>query len=124
MRKRHSYGATDNIVLDYRLKANGKEYLQGDEANVTGDFQLSIKVIGTAAIRQIDIIKNNAFLHNRQNLGREVSFTFVDNEAESGESLLLRAGSPSGRRDRLVVTYLGQQALSSYRLQVGRFHCD
>ncbi len=43
-------------------------------------------MIGTAAIRQIDIIKNNTFLHNRQNLGREVSFTFVDNEAESGES--------------------------------------
>ncbi len=86
MRKRHSYGATDNIVLDYRLKADGKEYLQGDEADIAGDFQLSIHVIGTAAIRQIDIIKNNTFLHNRQNLGREVSFTFVDNEAESGES--------------------------------------
>ena len=37
-------------------------------------------------IRQIDIIKNNTFVHNRQNLGREVSFTFVDNDVTAGES--------------------------------------
>ena len=29
MRKRHSYGATDNIVLDFRVTAGGKEFLQG-----------------------------------------------------------------------------------------------
>ena len=31
MRKRHAYGATDNIVLDFRVEADGREYLQGDE---------------------------------------------------------------------------------------------
>jgi hypothetical protein len=37
-------------------------------------------------IRQIDIIKNNTFLHNRQPLEKEVSFTFVDNQPTPGES--------------------------------------
>ena len=86
MRKRHSYAATDNIILDYRLEANGKEYLQGDIVEVDGSFKLSVKVIGTARIEQIDIIKNQTFLHNRQNLGQEVAFTFVDNDVTPGES--------------------------------------
>ena len=86
MKKRHSYGATDNIILDYRLRAGGKEYLQGDIVEVAGEFQLAVKIIGTTPIRQIDIIKNQTFLHNRQNQPRETSFTFVDNEAGTGEN--------------------------------------
>jgi hypothetical protein len=86
MRQRHSYGATDNIVLDYRLQAGGKEYLQGDIVTVPRDFRLSVKISGTAPIRQIDIVRNNQFIHNRQNLGRDVSFTFIDNQPSSGES--------------------------------------
>ncbi len=85
MKKRHSYGATDNIILDYRLQADGKEYLQGDIVSVNGDFRLSVKVIGTSPIRQIDVIRDQTFVHNRQNLGQETSFSFVDNEAEAGE---------------------------------------
>ena len=85
MKKRPSYGATDNIILDYRLQAGDKEYLQGDIVTVAGDFRLSVRVIGTKPIRQIDIIRDQSFIHNRQNLGEEVNFTFVDNEAEAGE---------------------------------------
>ncbi len=85
MKKRHSYGATDNIVLDYRLQADGKEYLQGDIVTVSGDFRLSVRVIGTTPIRQIDVIRDQSFVHNRQNLGQDVSFSFVDNEVGPGE---------------------------------------
>ena len=86
MRKRHSYGATDNIVLDYRMRADGKEYIQGDIATVSGPFRLSVRVIGTEPIRQIDIIKNQEFVHNRQNLGKDVSIEFTDNEPGIGEN--------------------------------------
>jgi hypothetical protein len=86
MKKRHSYGATDNIVLDYRLKAGDEEYLQGDIVQVSKPFRLWVKVLGTAPIRQIDIVKNNQFLHNLQNLEQEVDFSFVDTNADSGES--------------------------------------
>jgi hypothetical protein len=86
MRKRHSYGATDNIILDYRLQSGGREYIQGDIAPVKGGFRLYVKIIGTAAIRQIDIIRNNTYLHNRQHLGPETEFTFIDNDPLPGES--------------------------------------
>jgi hypothetical protein len=87
MRRRHSYGATDNIILDYRMQVNGREYLQGDVAGPQrGDFRLSVKVIGTAPIRQIDIIRNNTYIHNLQNLPQETTFTYVDNQPQTGES--------------------------------------
>jgi len=86
MKQRHSYGATDNIILDYRLQSGGREYLQGDLADVKGEFRLWVKAIGTAPIRQVDIIKSNAFVHNVQPLQKEVTFTWVDNQAKAGES--------------------------------------
>jgi hypothetical protein len=86
MKKRHSYGATDNIVLDYRLETGGREYLQGDIVDVKGDFRLIIRVLGTAPVRQLDIIRSNEYLHNRQNLEKEISLTFADREPLSGES--------------------------------------
>ncbi len=87
MRKRHNYAATDNIVLDYRLIADGKEHLQGDAVRVgSGEFQLAIRVVGTAPIRQIDILRGREFLHTLQDQGAEVELTFVDNDPLPGES--------------------------------------
>jgi len=86
MRRRHSYGATDNIILDYRLEAGGRQHLQGDIVEAPGEFRLAVRVVGTAPIRQLDLIKNNRFIHTRHNLGREAAFTFVDADAGPGES--------------------------------------
>lgn len=86
MRQRHSYAATDNIVLDYRLESAGKTYLQGDIVNAPGDFRLKVHVIGTTPIRQIDVIRNNQFIYNLQPLQTDVSFTYRDQQPPSGES--------------------------------------
>jgi hypothetical protein len=86
MKQRHSYGATDNIVLDYRMQTGGKEYLQGDIVKVSGDFKLSVKVLGTTRVRQIDIVRGNKFIHNVNPMERAVSFTYIDTEAPSGET--------------------------------------
>ena len=85
MKQRHNYGATDNIVLDYRLEANGREYLQGDILTATGPFRLKVNVLGTAPIRQIDIIKNQEFLYTRQKLPQDFDFTYEDETKQSGE---------------------------------------
>ena len=85
MRKRHSYGATDNIVLDYRVVAGGNEYLQGDILNAQGPVRLKLRVIGTRPVRQIDIIRNNRYVHTMHPLERDVSFEFQDPDAAAGE---------------------------------------
>ena len=85
MKQRHSYGATDNIVLDYRMEANGGEYLQGDIVKVDGDFRLTVNILGTSPIRQIDIIKNQEFLYTRQKLPQDVEFSYEDAGKAPGE---------------------------------------
>ena len=86
MKQRHSYGATDNIILDYRLETPyGKEHLQGDILETEDGFELKIRIIGTTPLRQVDLIKNQQFLHNRQKLPQESTFTFVDKDKQPGE---------------------------------------
>ncbi len=86
MRKRHNYAATDNIVLDYRLRSGGREYLQGDIVpGKTSDFELSVRVLGTAPVKQIDVIRGQDFVYTLQNQTDDVSFSFVDQAPTSGE---------------------------------------
>jgi hypothetical protein len=86
MKARHSYGATDNIILDYRMKAGGKEHLQGDIVDVSGPFELTVKVIGTQPVRQVDVIRSNSFLMTRNPMQKEVDFSFRDSQPLKGES--------------------------------------
>ena len=85
MKQRHNYGATDNIVLDYRMQAGGREHLQGDIVTVDGPFRLAVKILGTAPIRQVDIVKNQEFLYTRQKLPQDFEFTYEDPGKEPGE---------------------------------------
>ena len=86
MRKRHNYAATDNIVLDYRMRAGGREYLQGDVVpGVATDFELTVKILGTAPVKQVDVIRGQDFVYTLQNQTDDVSFSFVDEEPVSGE---------------------------------------
>ena len=86
MKQRHSYGATDNIILDYRMQTDGKEYLQGDILKSSGEIKLVVKIIGTMRVRQIDIIRSKNFIHTMNPMDREVNFTYIDNEPIGGES--------------------------------------
>lgn len=86
MRKRHNYAATDNIILDYRLRAGGREYLQGDIVpGVAEDFELRVKILGTAPVRQVDVIRSQDFVYTLQDQGAQVEFRFVDKEPQAGE---------------------------------------
>lgn len=86
MRKRHNYAATDNIVLDYRMRAGGREYLQGDIVPGTpNDVELRVKVLGTAPIKQVDVIRGQDFVYTVQNQSANIEFRFVDQHPRSGE---------------------------------------
>lgn len=86
MKQRHSYGATDNIILDYRLEtSDGTEHLQGDIVETEDGFELKIRIIGTTPLRQVDLIKNQQFLHTRQKLSQDSTFTFADKDKQPGE---------------------------------------
>ena len=78
MRKRHVYAATDAIIMDYRALLSDGEVLMGDIAASSTAPRLTVKIVGTAKIRQIDVVKNNQYVHKMTPGAREASFTFAD----------------------------------------------
>jgi hypothetical protein len=88
MRKHHTYGATDNIVMDFRVKADGRQFLQGDEIDTRGrPYTLTVNVLGTGPIRRIDVIHNEGYAYAQTPTGKSAySFEYVDPKPVSGEN--------------------------------------
>jgi hypothetical protein len=87
MRKRHAYAATDQIVLDCRIAtADAGEHLMGDIFDSSAQPRLIVKAMGTAAIEQIDVIKNNTYIYKVNPKAQEASFEYVDLAAQPGEN--------------------------------------
>jgi hypothetical protein len=86
IRKRHAYAATDNIILDFRARSGNTTYIMGDsfEANVAP--QLSVRAIGTGAIKQIDVVKNRKFIYTTRPGVKEASFEYTDQDFGAGEN--------------------------------------
>ncbi len=54
-RKRHCYGATDNIVLDVR----SGDHLMGDEFTTNQTPKLTLTVIGTGKLAKVEILRDS-----------------------------------------------------------------
>jgi hypothetical protein len=83
MRKRHSYGATDNIILDFRA---GENHMMGDIFEAASSPKFQVKVVGTAPIAKVEIIKDGKFVFDTQPTGVTANFSYVDTNPAKGES--------------------------------------
>jgi hypothetical protein len=81
LKERHTYGATDNIVLDVKMN----DHLMGDIIE-TNDRQLDIKVIGTDAIDEIVVVKDDVEYPVKHNGKSEVSVAWKDENISDKES--------------------------------------
>ena len=86
MKLRHSYGATDNIVLDYRAESGGRQYLQGEAFKARTAPVLVVNIKGTKPIRQVDIVRDNRFIHTVQPMKQDVTFRYKDTQPITKES--------------------------------------
>lgn len=86
MKKRHSYAATDNLIIDFRARDAAGDHLMGDIYMGHSAPKLIVKIIGTADVQQVDVIKNNKFVYNLSPKNKEVDFTYQDNNVEDGTS--------------------------------------
>jgi hypothetical protein len=80
MRRRHSYAATDNIILDVRLGS----HLMGEEVR-TKEPRFDVIVLGTGPIDKVEILRNNAVMHTLEPKGDEARFTWQDRAPLQGE---------------------------------------
>ncbi len=82
MRQRHTYAATDNIILDVRMGGR----LMGDAFQSRDNPPLEVKVVGTGPIEKIEVVRNGKFVHTARPAGARAEFTFRDNDPPPGES--------------------------------------
>jgi hypothetical protein len=85
IRKRHTYGATDNIILDFRARSGKSSYLMGDSFSADAAPQLTVHAIGTGAIKQIDVVKNQKFVYTARPGAKEASFDYTDQDFGAGD---------------------------------------
>jgi hypothetical protein len=82
LKKRHVYASTDNIVADVR----SGDHLMGDDFSVTTAPSLSVKVIGSALINKLTIVKDGKEASVTNPNTKDVSFTWSDADSTPGKT--------------------------------------
>ncbi len=80
LKKRHCYGATDNIVLDVR----SGEHLMGDELKTNQPPTLEIKVIGTGPLAKVDVLKDSTVVRTFEPGKSEFQGKWTDPKPSAG----------------------------------------
>jgi len=86
LKRRHCYGATDNILMDVRLVTPEGEHMMGDIVNTGAPVRLRATIDATAPIKAVDVIKNNTYVFQKTPEGDTVTFEYHDMEPSPGES--------------------------------------
>ncbi len=76
IRLRHTYGATDNILLDVRM---GPHFM-GDEFRAAKPLPIRVKVRGTGDIARVRLIRGGRVIYTREPGKQEVEFTYSDTD--------------------------------------------
>jgi hypothetical protein len=85
LRKRHTYGATTNILLDYRIKDGDAEYIHGDIYESSRIPEIYVVAKGTAPIKEIAVVRDNTYVHTQPGNGEEAEFRFREPTLDAGE---------------------------------------
>ena len=110
MKQRHIYGATDNIIADFRCGT----HFMGDEFTVDKPPTLHVKLIGTAAFARVVVVKDNEYVYSIAPNKPTVELTWTDRDCtpgktsyyyvrgeQVGETVVRKVRSTSGERIEL-----------------------
>jgi hypothetical protein len=86
MRRRHTYGATDNIIAEYRCKADGRDYMLGDEFTTSQPPTLRLKLLGTAPFAKVTLVKDDEEIHVIAPNRPDVELTWTDPAPVAGKT--------------------------------------
>ena len=84
IRKRHTYAATSNILLDYRINAGGQTYIQGDEAPSSALPEISAHIVGTGPLKQVVVVRDNRYIYSQTPAGAAFDLRYRENVLEPG----------------------------------------
>jgi hypothetical protein len=83
IKQRQTFGATDNLVIDMRVgdRFMGSEWTQAEPPTI------EVKVIGTAPIERVELIRDFQFVYTHKPQATEATFTWLDNDFTAGTHL-------------------------------------
>ena len=82
LRKRHVYGATDNILAD----VHSGTHIMGDAFSSTKRPELDVKLTGTSKFTKVYVIKDNNYVYSVAANSADVSFSWTDMAAQPGKT--------------------------------------
>ena len=102
IRARHTYGATDNIIVDFRLVDGSRQYLMGEDVAIAGSPTFRVHVEGTDELGEVEIVKNNTRVYRQTPAAQAVSFDYSDSEAPGEEADFYYVRVRQADRDKQV----------------------
>jgi len=85
IRKRHTYAATTNILLDYRMNAGGETHLQGDAFASSAMPEIQATIQGTAALKRVVVVRDNQYIYSQEPEGTAFQLRFREASLTPGE---------------------------------------
>lgn len=79
--KRRTYGATDNIILEFWLG----DHFMGDDFTASAPLNVRVKAHGTGMIDTVHLIRDGAYVYKVAPGKQDVSFEYGDSAARIGE---------------------------------------
>jgi len=86
IRSRRTYGATDNIVVDFRLIDGTREHLMGSDVRMQSAPRFRIHVEGTGPIQDLEIVKDNKMVFSQKPGTQTVDVEFADTAAPGAQA--------------------------------------
>ena len=103
IRKRHTYAATDNIILEFWMG----DHFMGDEFSSSTVPPMRIKVRGTAKVAKVSIVRNAKYVYEVEARPAGGGGGVSRQQSRGGHQLLLRAHRAGRRSDRVGESDLG-----------------
>ncbi len=82
IRARRTYGATDNILLDFAMG----EHVMGEEFSAPAPPLIRVRARGTAPLRMVRVLRNGRSIFEQAGTTAEVRFTFQDTAPAKGSN--------------------------------------
>jgi hypothetical protein len=83
IRRRHTYGATSNLIVDFQ--ANG--HFMGDEFTTKENPTLTLRATGTAKITDARLIRNNEYIYTTAPNKSDIELKYTDMAPKLGTNL-------------------------------------
>jgi hypothetical protein len=85
IRKRHTYAATSNILMDFRVSVDGRTHLQGDVTAGRSMPELTARIAGTGPLKKVVVVRDNEYVYSQELAGDSFDLRYRDNSAPPGE---------------------------------------